>query len=91
MRRDYLGPLLRHVSAPLLAGDASGTIERLDAYGLSRDDLMETLPDLELVDKDKPKLFASSTLAPSRNNIRAASFVPLSHATNSGVLPCLSF
>ena len=59
VRRDYLGPLLRHVSAPLLGGDASGTIERLDAYGLSRDDLMETLPDLELHDKDKPKLFAS--------------------------------
>ncbi len=59
VRRDYLGPLLRHVSAPLLGGDASGTIERLDAYGLSRDDLMETLPDLELHDKDKPKPFAS--------------------------------
>jgi len=61
VRRDYLGPLLRHVAAPLLAGDPPGTIARLDAYGLSRDDLLETLPDLELVDKDKPrpKLFAA--------------------------------
>ena len=56
VRRDYLGPLLRHVSAPLLAGDMPGT-RKVRRRRLSRDDLMETLPDLELHDKDKLKLF----------------------------------
>ena len=50
-----------------------------------------TLPYLQAMCSGvQPKLFAWSTAAPSRNNIRAASSVPRSHAINSGVRFCLS-
>ena len=48
VRRDYLGMLTKYVTAPLAGGDVEETIRRLDVYGLSRDDLFETLPDLAL-------------------------------------------
>ena len=66
VRRDYLGPLARHLTQPLVDEGGAGveaTIARLDEYGLSREDLFEALPDLQLGDAKVPGLDKLDTKA----------------------------
>ena len=66
VRRDYLPMLAKYVTRPLVDGGAAGvaeTIARLDEYGLSKDDLFETLPDLQLGGAKVPGLDALDTKA----------------------------
>ncbi|KAJ8609750.1 hypothetical protein CTAYLR_009246 [Chrysophaeum taylorii] len=48
IRLDYLHSLLEYCGGPVLNGDVETTISRLDDYGLSRDDLLESMCDLSL-------------------------------------------
>lgn len=60
IRLDYLGAIFRYVASPLVESeDAATTIERLDEYGLSRDDLFEAMPDI-LFDDDYVKKFKAA-------------------------------
>ncbi|KAH8047985.1 DNA clamp loader protein [Aureococcus anophagefferens] len=58
--------LAKYVTRPLVDDGAAGvaeTIARLDEYGLSKDDLFETLPDLQLGGAKVPGLDALDTKA----------------------------
>lgn len=51
LRLDYIEPLFRYISMPLLElEDAQASIQRLDEYGLSKEDFFESLADIVLAD-----------------------------------------
>ena len=57
IRLEYMETIRKYVSAPLLRDGVAGveeTIRRLDEYGLSRDDLLDTLHEFALMKDDEP-------------------------------------